>query len=234
MVDLFVDIETVPDFTAEEYQRAKQETESGSLTRDSDRGRFWKFQIGSLTPFEGRIILITYRINNAHVFRLKEWEDGEKEMLEKFYKTVMELQRGEGDKLRIIGHNILGFDMAFLYNRMIRHKIAEDKWIHHWMLRKPLILDLLQMHMPLNSYYSKGLKHDVLAHAYGLPTKDTSGGDEAQHYFAGDYDKILEYSEREFIYPEMFARMESGGMVSSGKLQESIDHYNSIHEDSIR
>ncbi|RNJ77065.1 MAG: hypothetical protein EB828_01860 [Nitrosopumilus sp. D6] len=187
-----------------------------------------------MTPFDGRIILITYRINDAHIFRLKEWEDGEKGMLEKFYNTVMELQRGKGDKLRIIGHNILGFDMAFLYNRMVFHKIAEDKWIHHWLLRKPLILDLLQMHMPLNSYRSKGLKHDVLAHAYGLPTKDTSGGDEAQHYFAKDYEKVLQYSEREFIYPEMFARMESGGMVSKEELQESIKHYNTLHENDTR
>ena len=57
----------------------------------------------------------TYKINNGHVFRLKEWEMGEKEMLKKFYDLVVDLQRGSGtDRLKIIGHNILRFDLFFI------------------------------------------------------------------------------------------------------------------------
>ena len=234
MVDLFVDIETVPDLTPEQYFEARRQVESGELTRDSDRQRYWKYQIGSLSPFDGRTVLITYQVRGGHTFRLKEWEEGEKKVLERFYNTVVELQRGTGDKLRIIGHNILGFDMTFLYNRMLRHKIAEDKWVHFWLLRKPLILDLLQMHIPLNGFRSRGLRHDALARAYGLPTKETSGADEAQHYFAKEYDRLLGYSEREFVYPEMFARIEADGMVSAGALQESIAHYEELAGDSTR
>ncbi|MDA7959131.1 MAG: hypothetical protein MPJ08_00155 [Nitrosopumilus sp.] len=222
MVDLFVDIETVPDFGPEEYLRASERAESGELTRESDPALFWKLKTGSLTPFEGRTMLITYQVRGGHLFRLKEWEEGERAILKKFYDVVMDLQRGKEDKLRIIGHNVFGFDMMFLYNRILHHKINDPKWVYLWLIRKPLILDLLQMHIPLNSCRSKGLKHDALAMAYGLPTKGTSGGGEAAHYFRGEYDKVLAYSEREFVYPEMFARIESGGLVGAERLRECI------------
>ncbi len=108
MPDLFLDIETAPLFTKEEYFQTKEKIDSGKLDRNSkDKDLFWRFDRGGLTPFEGKVILITYKINNGHVFRLKEWEMGEKEMLKKFYDLLVDLQRGKGtDRLKIIGHNI--------------------------------------------------------------------------------------------------------------------------------
>ena len=85
-----------------------------------------------------------------------------------------------------------------------------------------MVCDTLQMHLPLNGYDIAGLRHDTLMHAYGLPVKETSGGDEIRHYFDGEYEKILEYSEREFLYAELFARMKEGGMVSAERLKEAV------------
>ncbi len=234
MVDLFVDIETAPSFTSEEYFELKRQVDSGVLSRDSEnRKLYWKFERGGLTPFDGKVILITYRVNNAHTFRLKEWESGEKEILRKFYNTVVDLQRGSAeDRLKIIGHNILGFDLFFLYSRMRHHQIAEEEQLYQRIINRPEVVDLLQLHLSLNDYQIKGLKHDVLAHAYGFPVKSTLGSGEIPHYFAGEYDRILEYSEREFIYPELFGKIRSGGLVSREALQGSIEHYNRIHGDS--
>jgi len=104
MPNLFLDIETAPQFTKEEYFKTKKEIDSGKLNRHSEnKDLFWRFDRGGLTPFDGKVILITYKINNGHVFRLKEWETGEREILKKFYELVVDLQRGGGeDRLKII------------------------------------------------------------------------------------------------------------------------------------
>lgn len=232
MSDLFVDIETAPDMKAEEYFQSQQEIESGQLTARSDRDRFWKFKKGGLTPFNGKVILITYKANNGYVHRLKEWEDGEAAILEKFFGLITDLQKGSNeDWLRIIGHNILGFDLFFLYNRMKQHNIREERWLYHYMINKPELIDFLQMHLPLNNYNTKGLKHDVLAHAYGFATKETVGSEETLHYYQERYNEIIRYSEREFIYPELYAKIRSDGLVSAKELQESIRWYDSVHSE---
>ena len=87
------------------------------------------------------------------------------------------------------------------------------------------------MHLPSNSYQSKGLKHDVLARAYGLPTKSTSGEDEVLHYFEGRHDLVVQYSEREFVYPEMFARMERDGLATPETIAESVRSYGEDHHE---
>ena len=230
MPDLFVDIETAPDMTHDEYSRTRQEIESGQLTKESDIGRYWKFEKGGLRPFDGKVILITYRVNDGYVHRLMEWEDGEEAILKKFYFLLKDLQRGSGeDRLRIIGHNILGFDLFFLYSRFRKYGLDEEKWIYQTVINKPEVVDFLQIHLPLNEYNTRGLKHDVLAYAYGLPTKETLGSGEIQHYFQREYDKIIEYSEREFVYPELYAKIRSDGLVSRQRLLESIRWYDGAH-----
>ena len=79
------------------------------------------------------------------------------------------------------------------------------------MVEGVVVCDTLQMHLPLNDYDIAGLRHDTLMHAYGLPVKRTSGGGEIRHYFDGEYEKILEYSEREFRYAETVRAHEGGG-----------------------
>ena len=43
---------------------AKREIESGSLTRQSDPARYWKYSVGALNPYEGKAIFIAYRISS--------------------------------------------------------------------------------------------------------------------------------------------------------------------------
>lgn len=233
MPNLFVDIETAPEISKEDYFDIQKQIESGVLTKNSEnKDLFWKFERGGLTPFQGKVILITYQINNGHVFRLKEWESNEQDILRKFYNLVLDLQRGQGnDRLRIIGHNILGFDLFFLYNRMRIHKIEDEKWLYQWIMNKPEVIDFLQLHLPLNALQTKGLKHDVLAIAYGFPVKKTLGSGEIPHYFSEEYDKIIEYSEREFIYPQLYQKIISKGLVSRENLLEAIKKYQKEYQD---
>ena len=84
--------------------------------------------------------------------------------------------------------------------------------------------------MPLNDFKTKGLRHDVLAYAYGFPVKSTLGSGEIPHYFQEDYGKIIEYSEREFIYPELYQKIIAEGTISKDQLLESIKHYEELQE----
>lgn len=225
--NLFVDIETAPRMSAAEYLEARARIDAGDLHKDSqDRGLYWAVERGALTPFEGKVILITYRINDGNVFRLAEWDSGEAGMLRRFYNLVGDLQRGsqqEEGRLRIIGHNILRFDLFFLYSRMAAHRIDDEKWLHRKLIEGPDIVDFLQVHLALNGLSMKGLRHDVLARAYGLRTKGASGADIVGDYFAEEYERILAYSEAEFIYPEMYARMAERGLVTRDELAAAIE-----------
>lgn len=224
MPNLFVDIETAPSMPAAEYLAARARIDAGELGRDSpDRGLYWAVERGALTPFEGKVIVITYKVNDGHVFRLTEWDGGEAGMLRRFYNLVGDLQRSpQDDRLRIIGHNILRFDLFFLYARMAEHRIDAEKWLHRRLLDGPDVVDFLQLHLALNGLSMKGLRHDVLARAYGLDVKGASGADVVRDYFGEEYDRILAYSEAEFVYPELYERISSGGLVSRERLEAAM------------
>ena len=225
MPNLFVDIETAPNMPAGEYLSARARIDAGDLGRDSqDRGLYWAVERGALTPFEGKAIVITYKVNDGHVFRLTEWDSGEEGMLRRFYNLVGDLQRSaRSDWLRIIGHNILRFDLFFLYARMAAHRIDAEKWLHQKLFERPDIVDFLQLHLAINGLSMRGLRHDVLARAYGLPTKGAAGADVVRDYFNEEYEKILAYSEAEFVYPEMYRRITERGLVTREELQAAIE-----------
>ncbi len=221
-MDLFLDIETAPDMTASEYADAGRRMEQGILTKQSDPDTYWKAKKGALNAVDGKVILITYRLGeHGPVRRLAEWESDEKTILAEFYGMLSKFQRIRG--FRIIGHNLTRFDLPFLYARMLHHNIDGEREVYRRLVEGVVVCDTLQMHLPLNDYDIAGLRHDTLMHAYGLPVKGTSGGDEIRHYFDGEYERILEYSEREFLYAELFARMREGGMVSAERLKDAVE-----------
>lgn len=221
-MDLFLDIETAPDMSAPEYMDADRRIGQGALTRQSDPDTYWKVKKGALSAIDGKVILIAYQLGgHGPVRRLAEWESDERTILAKFYGVLSKFQRIRG--FRIIGHNLTRFDLPFLYTRMLHHSIGDEREIYRRLVEGVVVCDTLQMHLPLNDYDIAGLRHDTLMHAYGLPVKETSGGDEIQHYFGGEYGKILEYSEREFLYAELFARMRNQGMVSAERLKGAME-----------
>ena len=218
-----MDIETVPDMEAEQYLDMRKREEAGLFTK-ANGSPYWKYKLGSLSPFDGRVALVTYQVGGAAPVRLKEWERGETAILRDLYGVMADLQRG-GGRINVVGHNVLSFDMPFLYHRMVACSVNDPRWVYQYVVKKPAVADLLQLHLPVNGYSSKGLKHDVLARAYGLPTKSTSGGDEVLHYFEKRYDLILQYSEREFVYPQMFERMRRDGLATAERIRECVEQY---------
>lgn len=228
MANLFLDIETAPNFQSpEEYFRIKADVESGKITKDSaEKDSFWKYTMGALNPFDGKITLITYQINDGPINRLKEWETNETDILKQFAYLLQDLNkyRSIDDHLRIIGHNILNFDIYFLYERLSQLQPGNKKWNYQWLIRKPEIIDLLQLHLPLNNLQTRGLKHNVFAYAYGLNTKSSMGFNTILNYYSKDYEKVIEYSTEEFIYPQLYDKIVKDGLVTQEKLAESIQY----------
>ena len=60
--------------------------------------------------------------------------------------------------------------------------------------------------------------------AYDLPTKEQRGIVNTDYYYNEEYDKILKYTEDEFIYPQLYKKMKRR-MVSKEKLQESVAYW---------
>lgn len=235
MTNLYIDIETVPDYTSDEYHRLSAQLESGEITKSSDPATYWKLKRGALSPFEGRVVFIKYQISeNGILHALKEWDTSEADILKKIYNVIADLQHGANTGMRIVGHNITKFDLPFLYERMCKHDISTRSNLYYKLCMRPLIVDFLLCHLELNKMTAKGLKHDILAHAYGLPTKATQGDSEIKHYFNKEYDKIIEYSKREFIYPKLYSIIDKDGIISREKLEESKLWYDKLHADDKR
>ena len=109
----------------------------------------------------------------------------------------------------------MSFDLLFLHGRMRHHGIDDDKWLYQRVFRGPVIIDLLQLHLPAERLPAQGPQArrpgPCLADFRSSPS---TGAGAIEHYFQGDYDSILQYSEREFIYPDMFAKIQRDGLVT--------------------
>lgn len=234
MPNIFVDIETVPAYdSGEEFFKVKNAIDSGIVHRDHDdpqiRKIFWKKEMGALNPVEGKIIMITYQVNDGRPWRLAEWKSSEEKILKGFYDVISLNKGNKEDPLNIIGFNITNFDLPFLFYRSQKLKISngfsghEPLWLYKY-FHKPTVQDILQIHLPLNNWTRYGLNHNAVAQAYNLPTKTERGIVNSDYYYGEEYDKILRYTEDEFIYPELYKKMKRK-MVSSEKLQESVEYW---------
>lgn len=231
MPNIFFDIETVPIFSSkEEYFEIKKDIESGIITKESTdreiKDKFWKKELGALNPIEGKIIMITYQVNNGKPWQLMEWKSSEKQILQELYDMFSLLKGSKEDPLNIIGFNITNFDLPFVYARCKELEIRtgwnghDPLWLHK-KIHAPTIQDILQIHLPLNDWTRYGLNHNAVAMAYDLPVKNERGDVNADYYYGEQYDKILEYTKNEFVYPELYRKMKES-LVSKERLLECV------------
>lgn len=172
----------------------------------------------SLNPYEkeSKVILIAY--NYYEGFKpptkqqikpptfLKEWESDEKTILTEFYEFLRDTNKND-PYLKITGFNVYKLDLPYLFGRMKRLNIAEEKDLHELLFR-PFGIDLFQL-SPLIS--GKTVKHEQL---WGISQKDASAffgltvkvgtGDECSKFYdRGEYDKIIKYCKEEFNFEQM-------------------------------
>ncbi|MDD5589782.1 MAG: ribonuclease H-like domain-containing protein [Candidatus Portnoybacteria bacterium] len=187
MNKLFLDIETLP---ASEEQRGNLkilfEKQKKKLKGCTD---FEKYI--SLTSFDGcfgQILCIGYALNNEPAQILCN-DKNEKETLGQFWNLAKNADL-------FIGHNVMDFDLRFIYQRSSVLGVRPTKEMSFARYRNFPIFDTMKEW----AKWGKGdLGLEYVALALGIPTpkKGIDGSQVSEFYKKGKLDEILEYCKRD-------------------------------------
>jgi predicted PolB exonuclease-like 3'-5' exonuclease len=208
MKRLFLDIETIPaDESCHETLRTlyeKKKAKKGKKEECEDQSDFEQFLLS--TSFDGsfgRILCIAYAIDDDPVQYLFNNGD-EAKMLKEFWKLVESISfippRGNSWQpdygVQFIGHNVMDFDLRFIYQRSIINKVKPAYNLNFARYKEYPIYDTMKEWVKW-SMGAVGLEH--LAFALGIPTpKDGIDGSQVfDFYKAGKVKEICEYCMRD-------------------------------------
>ncbi len=140
---------------------------------------------------------------------LFEWVIGsEKALLKEFFKVIKNAHK-DCEYLKLVGFNHLPYDVPYLFNRMLFHKIAPEKELFSLLFTKARHVDLAQLGMIV----SKATKRDndfrcisqkAINYYYEIPVKEGSGKDVTEFYIAKQYAKIEKYCKEEFTFELLY------------------------------
>lgn len=201
-MNLFFDIETIPadeslKDTIVELERKKEKKRE--ITEAAEGGNLYKrkkstetiYRLTSLSGDFGRIFCICYALDNEPVDIIRA---DEKEILIKWWQIA--------DRADLfVGHNIMEFDLPFIYKRSIIHQIkpaARHLNLSFARYRSDPIFDTMKEWDKWNMKSSISL--DKLAKVLGFPTSKDGGIDGSKVYDAylkGKYDEICQYCKRD-------------------------------------
>lgn len=214
---LFLDIETIP--AGEEGTEAlkilfeKKKAKKSKKEGSEDRSDFEQYLLG--TSFDGsfgRIICIAYAIDDNPIECLSG-DESEAEMLKKFWEIVDSISVPARNPqwpdygVQFIGHNVMDFDLRFIYQRSIINKVKPAYNLNFARYKDYPIYDTMKEWSKW-SMNSIGLEHIALA--LGIPTpKDGIDGSEVYNFYkAGKIKEICEYCKRDVeATREVYRRM---------------------------
>lgn len=149
---------------------------------------------------------------------LKEWESSEKEILAKFYTLIKERVEGEMavnksgkelTRLKMVGFNILKYDLPYLFGRMEQLKIADKRELFYYLFVMPYAVDLYYL-TPMVSQKTKeyrqlwGIGQKEINEFFGIQVKEGRGDELSRFYDAKDYTKIMKYCTEEFTFEQLY------------------------------
>lgn len=186
---LFLDIETLPaagkDLAIIKELYLEQKKKSGKNKEISTFDSY--FRGTSFSGEFGRIFCIGYAIDDRPVECLSGDEKG---ILEKFWKIaeIADL---------FIGHNIIEFDLRFIYKRSIIHNIRPSQNLNFARYRSSPIFDTMK---EWEKWGSQGASLHRLSLALGFESSKSEGIDGSLVYdffLAGKTDEICRYCKRD-------------------------------------
>jgi 3'-5' exonuclease len=181
MKTIFLDIETVPtDLSLQE---------NGLLEAQIQLNEAELLKKLSLSAVTAKIICICYAVEPPVGCEVQALQGEETEIINAFWKLA-------ADCNLFVGHNILDFDLRFIYQRSIIHQIKPSRDLPFARFRNAPIFDTMQ------EWSKWGREHaslDTLSKALSIPSpKESLDGSKVYPYYrAGKLAEIVEYCKRD-------------------------------------
>ena len=143
----------------------------------------------SLSATTAKIICLCYAVEPSLTNSIEVLQGEETEIIKNFWKLA-------ADYSLFVGHNILDFDLRFIYQRSVIHQIKPSRDIPFTRFRNAPIYDTMQ------EWSKWGREHvslDNLSKALGIPSpKENLDGSKVYPYYrAGKIGEIVEYCKRD-------------------------------------
>jgi 3'-5' exonuclease len=177
----FFDIETVP------TERSLQE--HGLLDEQIRLDEADILKKLSLSAATAKVICLAYAIDPPGDAPVQVLRGEEEEIIKNFWKLVVDCHL-------FVGHNILDFDLRFMYQRSVIHQIKPLREIPFTRFRNNPIYDTMQ------EWSKWGREHvslDNLSKALDIPSPKANldGSKVYPYYRAGKLDEICDYCKRD-------------------------------------
>ncbi|HLC43871.1 MAG TPA: ribonuclease H-like domain-containing protein [Patescibacteria group bacterium] len=193
-MNLYLDIETLPAVGGDievikkfwEEQKAKS-AKNGAYGKKvaSDFDSF--FRNTSFQGEFGRILCLCYAVDDGEIQSLS---GDEKEILQKFWGVAK-------DADTFIGHNIMEFDLRFIYKRSIINNVRPSRDLSFARYRSSPIFDTMK---EWEKWGAQGVSLHKLSVAFGIASPKEEGIDGSKvydYYLAGKTDEIIKYCKRD-------------------------------------
>ena len=181
MKTFYFDIETVP--------TDKSLQENGLLDAQIKLEEPELIKKLSLSAATAKIICLCYAIDPPADGPIQVLQGEEADIIKNFWKLAVDCNL-------FVGHNILDFDLRFIYQRSVIHQIKPLRDIPFTRFRNAPIYDTMQ------EWSKWGREHvslDTLSKALGIPSpKENLDGSKVYPYYrAGKLPEIIEYCKRD-------------------------------------
>lgn len=180
MIKLTIDIETLP------VEESKKAIAQKAIKKKKE---VW-FKNTALNGNFGRVFCVGYikeppKTNKASIIKGKE-----KDILEEFWEIARDVDL-------FIGHNIIDFDLPFIYKRSIIHGVEPTRKLNFARYRSEPMYDTLREWEKWSLRSQTSL--DTLAKILGLPTSkdDINGSQVYETYLKGETARIYKYCKKD-------------------------------------
>lgn len=167
----------------------------------------------SFSGLYGSIACICYALDDGEVFSVDS-RNGEKQMLESFYKHVTEITGIEhhtgiaSAHYTVVGHNVAGFDLPFIKHRSIINQVRPSVGLLKAMNAKPWDSCIADTMLMWSSDPHKRGSMDRLCKAFGIKGKGDFDGSMVAETWPVDPEKVISYCKDDVIRTrEMYKRI---------------------------
>lgn len=177
---LFLDIETVP------MPEALVEIQKKDPQQGVDEHAIKRLSLSALTA---RILCIGYSIEPPQEAPVEVLYGDENEILRTFWELAT-------DTSLFVGHNILDFDLRFIYQRSIINQIKPSREIPFHRFRNSPVYDTMH---EWTKWGRDFVKLDLLAKSLNIPSpkEDLDGSKVFKYYQAGYLSDIYDYCKKD-------------------------------------